>query len=229
MTNPNNESFEQVSVFDTSALFTSLRLDRNELPTGVYAYDVRHADDDGMKATELKEYIIINHMGTIVTKEPIDLGEYGYIMFEDENDFYFTDGDSLTLEQFINNEFPVKDTQIDVVIVEPLRQPYSTKIDNGLVPLQQKVGGFIEMVSAFDDSCVIICNEEGKLRGLPLNREINGDIIAGTFVIAGTNDEGDFTSLSDEQIEKYKKKFNDIELFGVGISENKIIKNNIVR
>lgn len=71
-------------------------------------------------------------MGAIITKNKLRR----ICMLKDENDFYFTDGYSLTLEQFINNESPVKDTQIDVVIVEPLRQPYSTKMDNGEINME---------------------------------------------------------------------------------------------
>ena len=56
----------------------------------------------------------------------------------------------------------------------------------------------------------IICNEEGKILGLPLNRDIGHDIIAGTFIIAGNDDStGEFISLTNEQKEKYKNIFNE--------------------
>jgi len=59
-----------------------------------------------------------------------------------------------------------------------------------------------------DDNVSLICNEEGKLDGLPLNRDIGYDIIAGPFIIAGDDFEnGDFISLTEAQIEKYKKRF----------------------
>ena len=48
MINPNEEIFEDVVIDETPAIFTSLRLDRNKLPQGVFAYDIRHTDDDGM-------------------------------------------------------------------------------------------------------------------------------------------------------------------------------------
>lgn len=100
---------------------------------------------------------------------------------------------------------------IDVLIVEPNKLPYKETIKNDLETKQKIVGGLIEVTSLLDDDSVdIICNEEGKILGLPLNRDVGYDIIAGTFIIAGTaDDEGEFTSLSEEQIEKYKEVFDE--------------------
>jgi hypothetical protein len=218
--NPNNESYEQVTIFDTQALFTSNRIDKSMLPDDVYAYDIRHSDDDGMVAVELKEFILVNHMGTLLTKEPIDLGDKGYIDIEDEVDFYFVDAPNIKLSQFSSDESIEDSNKIDVVIVEPLKQPYHAKIEDGLKPLQQKVNGDIQIVTPFEDErACLICNEEVKIRGLPLNREVNGDIIAGTFIIAGLDDDGDIASLDDKQINMYKENFNGIEVFGFEDSE----------
>ena len=62
------------------------------------------------------------------------------------------------------------------------------------------------------DDVALICNEEGKLIGLPWNRSLFDeegnlyDVIAGTFLVVGLT-EDDFGSLSDEQIEKYTEMF----------------------
>ena len=64
----------------------------------------------------------------------------------------------------------------------------------------------------------LVCNEEGKLRGMPLSREIRyegsnyRDIIAGTFLVVGLTREN-FGSLSPAQAEKYRKIFQDPESF----------------
>lgn len=53
------------------------------------------------------------------------------------------------------------------------------------------VGGCIEAVYPFDDPVAIVCNEEAKLEGLPLNRALRDedgdiyDIVAGTFMVVG--------------------------------------------
>ena len=63
-----------------------------------------------------------------------------------------------------------------------------------------------------------ICNEEGKLNGLELNRALKDDrgritdIIAGTFLVVGAGEEN-FDSLTPEQMQKYKKQFRYPETF----------------
>jgi len=76
---------------------------------------------------------------------------------------------------------------------------------NTLEAFQEAVGGYIETVG-LDTSAVLICNEEGKLAGLPANRQVGGDTIAGTFLIAGAED-GEFCSLSDGAAAHYASRF----------------------
>lgn len=70
----------------------------------------------------------------------------------------------------------------------------------------------------FDDPVGIICNDEGKIFGLPLNRALrdeNGeiyDILSGTFIVAGLT-EDDFGDLTDEQVDKYMKMYHNKEMF----------------
>lgn len=105
-----------------------------------------------------------------------------------------------------------------VLVVEPEKEPYVKEISSGLSSLQKEVGGFIEAVYPFEDPVAIICNEEGKLEGLPLNRALRDedghvyDIIAGTFLIAGLS-EDNFCSLDDAQVEKFSAMYKSPELF----------------
>lgn len=60
---------------------------------------------------------------------------------------------------------------------------------------------------ADDRNASLYCNDEGKINGLPSNRRLGGDIIAGTFFICGS-DGGEYDcSLTDEQIAHYKGRF----------------------
>lgn len=99
---------------------------------------------------------------------------------------------------------------IKVLVVEPNKLPYEKVIQNRLRDKQQIVDGYIEYVRLLeDDSVVLICNEEGKINGSEYNRDIGYDIIAGTFIIArDCANDGEDRSLTDEQIEKYKERFN---------------------
>ena len=53
----------------------------------------------------------------------------------------------------------------------------------------------------FMDGCLAIINDEGKYNGMEPNRRYKDDIICGPFFICGNGGEGNFTSLTDEQIE----------------------------
>ena len=99
---------------------------------------------------------------------------------------------------------------IRALIVEPNKLPYEKIIPNRLKDKQDIVGGLIEYTRVDNDErTLLICNEEGKLLGLDWNREIgNKDVIAGTFLLVGDDpDIGEDRSLTDEQVEKYKKRF----------------------
>ena len=62
-----------------------------------------------------------------------------------------------------------------VLMVEPGKSPYAAEIESGLKSLQAAVGGDIQAVYPYEDPVALICNEEGKLMGLPLNRALFDD------------------------------------------------------
>lgn len=107
-----------------------------------------------------------------------------------------------------------------VLMVEPGKEAVETEIENSLEAMQAAVGGYIEMIQPYADDVALICNEEGKLEHLPLNRVICDeetgqplDVIAGTFFICGAPaNSSEFASLSDEQLQKYQQKFQSPEM-----------------
>ena len=107
---------------------------------------------------------------------------------------------------------------MNVLVVEPYKEPYEKEIDPGLESLQHEVGGDIECVYPFDDPVGIICNDEGKLEGLPPNRSLRDedgeiyDVVAGTFLVVGLGEEN-FEGLSKEQMDKFKERFRTPEQF----------------
>lgn len=94
---------------------------------------------------------------------------------------------------------------IQVLKVEPGKAPESVSMPNTLKSLQAAVGGYIEAVG-LDCGAMLICNEEGKLMGLPANRRLGDDVIAGTFLVVGEAD-GEFCSLSDADAALYAERF----------------------
>ena len=78
-----------------------------------------------------------------------------------------------------SGEATERDSTIAVLVVEPGKEPYVKEIDSGLESLQHEVGGCIEAIYPYEDPVALVCNEEGKLEGLPLNRALrdeDGDI-----------------------------------------------------
>ena len=103
---------------------------------------------------------------------------------------------------------------MQVVIVEPEKEPVVQKIDSGLASMRQIVGGSIQAVYPFEEPVALICNDEGKLLNLPPNRALrdsNGaiyDIVAGTFFLCAAPADSDcFESLTDEQAQTYLERF----------------------
>ena len=109
---------------------------------------------------------------------------------------------------------------MQVVVVEPKKKPVVQNIDPGMESMQKIVGGSIEAVYPFADPVALICNEEGKLLNLPLNRALRDDegnvydIISGTFfVCAAPPDSDHFAGLNDQQAKTYLERFAMPEMF----------------
>ena len=104
---------------------------------------------------------------------------------------------------------------MNVLLVEPNADPRAIEIDGSLASMQALVGGLIEAVYPFEDPVALICNDEGKLAGLPQNRPLKHpetgevyDVVYGTFfVCSAPADSENFESLQDDLIEKYSKVF----------------------
>ena len=124
------------------------------------------------------------------------------------------------MEENYFEEFEEREAESGMTVVAcyPGKTAQVIEIDGCLESIQQFVGGYLQAVYPFDDPVAIICNEEGKLNGLPLNRALyteDGemfDITAGNIIICGLGEE-DFASLQGELLEKYLEKFKHPETF----------------
>ena len=109
---------------------------------------------------------------------------------------------------------------LKVLLVRSGQEAVETEVEDTLKAKQEMVGGWIEMIMPFDDEAAIICNEEGKILGLPMNRALRNeegkviDIVCGYFFICyAPRDSEDFLSLPPEMMQKYKEKFRYPERF----------------
>ena len=97
--NAYDADYERFEVLGHDALFTSLRIDRKTLPEGLYAYNLRDCDDCTGDPCQLKNYVLVNHWGTVIVREPIDGAENGVDL--DRNDYNYL-GEDMTLDEFTN-------------------------------------------------------------------------------------------------------------------------------
>ena len=64
----------------------------------------------------------------------------------------------------------MSENEIRVLYVQPGKYPEERTIPNTLRALQELVGGDIECCRPWRDSVCVICNDSGKIDGLPPNR-----------------------------------------------------------
>ena len=107
-----------------------------------------------------------------------------------------------------------------VLLVEPGKHPRTVELADTLEAMQQAVGGLIQAIYPFEEPVALVCNDEGKLLGLPLNRGLRTedgplyDIVCGTcFLCAAPPDSDAFESLSEEQLVRYEERFHSPEVF----------------
>lgn len=116
-----------------------------------------------------------------------------------------------------------KNKTIKVVSVPIGKQAFVKEIDRGLKSLQTEVGGYIQAIYPFSDEVALICNDEGKLMNLPLNRALKMDgmagneiydIVAGDFLLCYAPYESEnFESMPDDLLQKYLELFKYPERF----------------
>ena len=116
------------------------------------------------------------------------------------------------------------DKTMVVLLIKPDEKPELMVIDGSLESEQKLVDGWIEMLMPFEEEVAIICNEEGKINGMPYNRAVryeNGqimDVMAGNFFVCyAPSYSSNFLSLPPEMIYKYAKMFeHPEEIFALG-------------
>lgn len=100
-----------------------------------------------------------------------------------------------------------------ILKVEPGKTPYVKEIDNTLDSIQREVGGGLFQPIYIGSGVTLCCNEEGKLNGMEPNRRVGDDIICGSFILVGEDEDGYFIPLSHRQVELCTEFFAEPEHF----------------
>lgn len=190
-----------------------------------------------MKDEQVKELKELYPKGTKIMLEHMDgesqmrsglTGTVNYVDDAGQIHMNWENGSSLALVPDVD-KFTVLNT-IKVIYVEPGKPASLVEITDDLASLQKLVGGYIEEYMPFEDEVAIVCNDEGKLNGLPLNRGIYSeenelmDIIAGPFIICYARADSErYENLPKELEKKYLEKFKDPHKFYKTISGIQVI------
>ena len=134
------------------------KLDCNSLETIYQKFNVDHPADYKGRSLSVSDVVEIRGSDTL------------------NPGFYFVDSvgfKTISFDKSLCKE-PEKATvnKISVLLIEPNKYPKMIEIDDTLEAMQKVVGGDIEEYMPFDDDVAIICNEEGKVNGLPPNRAV---------------------------------------------------------
>ena len=136
-----------------------------------------------------------------------------------EKGYYFCDSIGFKKIDFEPEKAEVKtENKITVVLVEPGKLARIANIGTSLSELQKAVGGDIETFYPYEEQVCIVCDDEGKICGKPLNRAVYNedgtimDIMAGTFFICDCS-KPSFGSLSEEQQQRFVNQFKYPESF----------------
>ena len=99
----NDEQYQEIELFDKPGLFSNGRIVRDNLPEGVYCYDLRGSDYDPGEPVCVEERVVVNHAGSVLLTEPLELAENGRLMLTEEEGLNFVGGFS-TLAQFLQEQ-----------------------------------------------------------------------------------------------------------------------------
>ena len=96
------EKLDVIEVLDRRALFSNGRLMPEQIPEGLYAYDLRYSDDGG-RFCSIEPKVGVNHGGTVLMRDILDFGESGYIPLDEDTEPNFL-GDEMTPSEFAEDE-----------------------------------------------------------------------------------------------------------------------------
>ncbi len=98
---PGITTYEEIQILGKPGLFSNGRIPDDEIADGFYRYEIRGSDDDPGDPATVERYVGINHAGTILTMEPLDIPEKGSLDLTEDSGLNFMGGD-LSIAQFQN-------------------------------------------------------------------------------------------------------------------------------
>lgn len=97
-----NEELQEIEIFDKPGLFSNGRLRDEEVPEGLYRYDLRGSDYDPGQPITVEKTVVVNHAASVLMAEELDLGADGRLELGEEG-LNFT-GAELTVREFMEEQ-----------------------------------------------------------------------------------------------------------------------------
>ena len=96
------EKLDVIEVLDRRALFSNGRLMPEEIPEGLYAYDLRYSDES-CRFCSIEPKVLVDHGGTVLMKDILDFGTSDQILLDYDTEPNFM-GDEMTPSEFAEEE-----------------------------------------------------------------------------------------------------------------------------
>ena len=97
-----NEELQGIEIFDKPGLFSNGRLRDEDVPDGLYRYDLRGSDYDPGQPITVEKTVVVNHAASVLMAEELDLGAEGRLELGEEG-LNFT-GAELTVREFMEEQ-----------------------------------------------------------------------------------------------------------------------------
>ena len=157
-----NEELQEIEIFDKPGLFSNGRLRDEEVPEGLYRYDLRGSDYDPGQPVTVEKTVVVNHAASVLMAEELDLGADWRLELGEEG-LNFT-GAELTVLEFMEEQQQKRNGLIhgdsDHIAVEG-------HIGTWYAVDETEVGGekffLLEHEEHGDMAACVAVNEQGKL------------------------------------------------------------------
>ena len=157
-----NEELQEIEIFDKPGLFSNGRLRDEEVPEGLYRYDLRGSDYDPGQPVTVEKNVVVNHAASVLMAEELDLGAKGRLELGEEG-LNFT-GAELTVREFMEEQ---QQKRSGLIHGDSDRITVKGHIGTWYAVDETEIGGekffLLEHEEHGDMAACVAVNEQGKL------------------------------------------------------------------
>ena len=157
-----NEELQEIEIFDKPGLFSNGRLRDEEVPEGLYRYDLRGSDYDPGQPVTVEKNVVVNHAASVLMAEELDLGAKGRLELGEEG-LNFT-GAELTVREFMEEQ---QQKRSGLIHGDSDRITVEGHIGTWYAVDETEIGGekffLLEHEEHGDMAACVAVNEQGKL------------------------------------------------------------------